>query len=245
MNLGQPSVTTNPLPSHSTHAVPPPAGGIHFIDFDGTDDFIHMMSWDDHAPDPIMLVDNSEVDGFVLSTQLPAPFSLIPDVPPFQLSYSHDLVAGHDVPTAFVLMPEDTVGFDDRDVHIVTRSGRVVQPETRPLEGTGSRDDVIREDDEIMRQLQSTQASISIWSLLASSTAHRDALIRSLSRIRVESAISPDGLIHMLTADRATCIVFSADDLPVGGSDHTCHFISQLVVQGIEFPLSYWTMAPP
>ena len=60
------------------------------------------------------------------------------------------MVAGHDVPIAFVLMPEDTVGFDDRDVHIVTRSGRVVQPKTRPLEGTGSRDDVIREDDEIM-----------------------------------------------------------------------------------------------
>ena len=221
MNLGQPSVTTNPLPAHSTHAVPPPAGGIHIIDFDGTDDFIHMMSWDDHAPEPIMLVEDSEVDGFVLSTQLPAPFSLIPDVPLFQLSYYHDLVAGHDVPTTFVLMPEDTVGFDDRDVHIVTRSGRVVQPETRPLEGTSSRDDVIREYDEIMRQLQSTHARISIWSLLASSTAHRDALIRSLSRIRVESAISSDGLIHMLTADRATCIVFSADDLPVGGSDHT------------------------
>ena len=221
VNLGQPSVTTNPLPAHSTHAVPPPAGGIHFIDFDGTDDFIHMMSRDDHALEPIMLVENSEVDGFVLSTQLPAPFSLIPDVRPFQLSYSHDLVAGHDVPTTFVLMLEDTVGFDDRDVHIVTRSGRIVQPETRPLKGTGSRDDVIQEDDEIMRQFQSTQARISIWSLLASSTAHRDALIRSLSRIRVESAISPDSLIHMLTADRATCIVFSADDLPVGGSDHT------------------------
>ena len=82
--------TTNPLPAHSTHAVPPPAGGIHFIDFDGTDDFMHMMSWDDHAPEPIMLVEDSEVDGFVSSTQLHAPFSLIPDVPPFQLSYSHD-----------------------------------------------------------------------------------------------------------------------------------------------------------
>ena len=50
VNLGHPSVTTNPLPAHSTHVVPPPARGIHFIDFDGTDDFIHMMSWDDHAP---------------------------------------------------------------------------------------------------------------------------------------------------------------------------------------------------
>ena len=120
MNLGQSSVTTNPLPAHSTHAVPLPAGGIHFIDFDGTDDFIHMMSWDDHAPEPIMLVENSEVDGFILSTQLPAPFSLILDVSPFQLSYSHDLVAGHDVSKAFVMMPEDIVGFDDQDAHIVT-----------------------------------------------------------------------------------------------------------------------------
>ena len=114
VNLGQQSVTTNPLSAQSTHVMPPPAGGIHFIDFDGTDDFIHMVSWDDHALEPIMLVEDSEVDGFVLSTQLPAPFSLIPDAPPFQLSYSHDLVAGHDVPTAFVLMPEDTVEFDDR-----------------------------------------------------------------------------------------------------------------------------------
>ena len=71
VNLGQPSVTTNPFPAHSTHAVPPPAGGIQFIDFDGTDDFIRMMSWDDHAPEPIMLVEDSEVDGFVLSTVTP------------------------------------------------------------------------------------------------------------------------------------------------------------------------------
>ena len=28
----------------------------------------------------------------------------------------------------------------------------------------------------------------------------------------------------MLTVDRATCIVFSVDDLPIGGSDHTLHF---------------------
>ena len=32
---------------------------------------------------------------------------------------------------------------------------------------------------------------------------------------------SPEGLIHMLTAGRANCIVFSEDDLPSEGSDHT------------------------
>ena len=46
VNLGQPSVTTNPLPAHSMHAVPPPPGGIHHIDFI-KDDNINMLSWDD------------------------------------------------------------------------------------------------------------------------------------------------------------------------------------------------------
>ncbi|KAL6311168.1 hypothetical protein AAG906_000911 [Vitis piasezkii] len=41
--LGMPSVTTNPLLTHSTHPIPPPIGGVHFIDLD-QDDFIHMMS---------------------------------------------------------------------------------------------------------------------------------------------------------------------------------------------------------
>ena len=44
--------------------------------------------------------------------------------------------------------------------------------------------------------------------------------IRTLSHIRVDTATNPEGLIHFLTADRATCIVFSDDDLPPEGSDH-------------------------
>ena len=72
-----------------------------------------------------------------------------------------------------------------------------------------------------MRQLWSTQARISIWSLLASSSTHRDALIRALSQIRVETTTSLEGLIHMMTAGGATCIVFSDDDLPPEGSNHT------------------------
>ena len=48
-----------------------------------------------------------------------------------------------------------------------------------------------------------------------------EALIRALSQIRVDTTTSPDSLIHMLTTDRATCIVFFVDDLPPDGSDHT------------------------
>ena len=46
-------------------------------------------------------------------------------------------------------------------------------------------------------------------------------MIKALSRIRVDTTTSPEGLIHMLTAGRANCIVFSEDDLPLEGSDHT------------------------
>ena len=56
---------------------------------------------------------------------------------------------------------------------------------------------------------------------MALSTFHREAPVRALSEIRVETSTTPEGLIHMLIANRATFIVFSADDLPPRGSDHT------------------------
>ncbi|KAJ9682627.1 hypothetical protein PVL29_018532 [Vitis rotundifolia] len=62
VNLEQPSVTTNPLPTHSTHVVPPPPGDIHHIDLI-KDVNIHMLSWDDGLLEPIVLHDNCEVDG--------------------------------------------------------------------------------------------------------------------------------------------------------------------------------------
>ena len=123
--------------------------------------------------------------------------------------------------TPFILFPEE-YGLVHRDVQIVTRSGRVAQPPPvdRPFAGTDVRDEIQREDDEILRQLPTTQARISIWSLLASSSTHRDALIIALSQIRVDTTATLGGLIHFLTADRATCIVFSDDDLLPGGLDH-------------------------
>ena len=59
--MRQPSVTTNSLPTHSTHVMPPPPGGIYHIDF-VEDDSIHMMSWDDGLLEPIVLDDGYEVD---------------------------------------------------------------------------------------------------------------------------------------------------------------------------------------
>ena len=45
-------------------------------------------------------------------------------------------------------------------------------------------------------------------------------MVRALGQIRVDTSTTPKGLIHILTADRATCIVFSDDDLLLERSDH-------------------------
>ncbi|RVW66446.1 hypothetical protein CK203_065190 [Vitis vinifera] len=156
VNLGQPSVTMNPLSTHSTYAVPPRSGSIHHIDF-VDDDNIHMMSWNDGLLEPIVLDDGHEVN--TMGSHTSTPFSLISD-------------------------------------WIVTRSGRVAQPSSlvaKPFDGAVSHEEVRREDDELLSQLQSTQACISIWSLLASSSIHRDALIRALGQIRVETTTTPEG----------------------------------------------------
>ena len=63
VQLGQPSISSNPLLNYSTHAVPPPAGGIHSIDFDEFEDRIHMLSWDDQRLKPIAFDDGYGDDG--------------------------------------------------------------------------------------------------------------------------------------------------------------------------------------
>ncbi|RVW77843.1 Retrovirus-related Pol polyprotein from transposon 17.6 [Vitis vinifera] len=139
-------------------------GDIHHMDLI-EDDSIHMLSWDDGLPEPIVLHDSYEVDG--VSVDAFVPFTLWPE-------------------------DDDSAG---REIQIVTRSGRIAQPPppaVRPFEGTASHEEVRREDDEVLRQLQSTQARISIWSLLASSSTHRDALIRALN-----DDLPPDGLDHV------------------------------------------------
>nr|CAN68299.1 hypothetical protein VITISV_009905 [Vitis vinifera] len=157
----------------------------------------------------------------------------------FPLSLSE--VAQRCVHTPFVLIPDidevHTPYVDDvhtSDIQYVIRGGRVVRQQSpttaRPLEGATSHEEVRREDGEILRQLQSTQARISIWTLLASSSTCRNALIRALSQIRVETTTTLEGLIHMMTIGKATCIVFSNDDLPPEGSDHTRHQVSSVLL---------------
>ena len=139
--------------------------------------------------------------------------------------------------TPFILFPEEYRP-PHRDVQIVTWSGRVAQPPPvdKPFVGIVAREEVQREDDEILCQLRTTEARISIWSLLASSSTHRDALVRALSQIRVDTATTLERLIQMLIADRATCIVFFDDDLPLEGSNHVRPLFIDVVCSGRRVP---------
>ncbi|XP_034707011.1 uncharacterized protein LOC117930461 [Vitis riparia] len=257
VHLGQPSVTTNPLPAHTTHAVPPPADGIHFLEFDEIDDHIHMLSDDDSDPEPIMPDVIYEMSGVTLGPRMPAPFRLVPEAASVQAATVEPLILPHySVRTPFILIPDveevQAPHVDDSqtlDIQYVLRGGRVMrQPPpaaARPVEGTSAPEEVRAEDDEILRQLQSTQARISIWSLLASSSTHRDALTRALSQIRVDTTTTPEGLIHMMTA---------AEPHASYSQTMICHLRAQItrvhstylsVVQVAESHLSFWTMVGP
>ena len=73
-------MTTDPLPTHDTRAVPPPLGGIHSNEFLG--DEIFMMGWNGEAPQPICLYADSDFNGYTHGQQVSRPFRLIPDYVP-------------------------------------------------------------------------------------------------------------------------------------------------------------------
>ena len=102
-NLGQPSMTTNPLPAHTAYSVSPPSSGIHHMDF-VQDDVIHMVSWDDGLPEMIVSDDGYEIVGVTSDFSIPAPFSLIQDRASLQLILSTPSDVGHrDMFAPFIL----------------------------------------------------------------------------------------------------------------------------------------------
>ena len=132
-----------------------------------------MLSQDDELLESIVLDDGYKVD--TVGSQAYTSFSLISNWVPFELIPTASLTMARQGPSVlFILCLEDD-GSEGSDIQIVTHSGRVAQPSplvARPLDGATSYEEVRREDDKLLRQLQSTQARISIWNLLASSSTH-------------------------------------------------------------------------
>ena len=97
-------MTTDPLPTHDTRAVPPPLRGIHLIEH--TEGNVFMMGWDGEAPQPISLYEDSDFSGYTHGQQVPRPFRLAldeiprhPAVSPVYLQYVPPL-------TPIILFPE-------------------------------------------------------------------------------------------------------------------------------------------
>ena len=104
VHLGQPSVTSNPLPTHTLHAVPSSADNIHFIDFTKPNDCIHMLSWDDSKLEPIVVDESYDLDGVISDPQVSAPFRLVPDTPLVQLTRVGSLIRScYSVQSPFIL----------------------------------------------------------------------------------------------------------------------------------------------
>ena len=155
VDLVCPGVTTDPFPTHDTRPVPPTPGGIHSIEF--LRDDIFMMGWDGEAPQPICLYEDLDFSGYTNDQQVSRPFRLIPDDVPRQTTVSPLYLQRVPPMTPFILFPEE-YGPVHRDVQVITRSGRVPLPPPidRPFASTDARDEIQREDDEILRQLRTT-----------------------------------------------------------------------------------------
>ena len=165
VHLGQPSVTTNPLLAHTTHAASPPIDDIHSNDFAELDDHIHMLNWDESEPKPIVSNEIYEIGRVTLGPRMSTPFRLVQEVASIQTATVEPLTFPHySVQTPFVLIPDvdevQTPYIDNvhtSNVQYVIRGGKVVRQYTpvvaRPLEQASSHEEVRIEDDEIMRQL--------------------------------------------------------------------------------------------
>ena len=167
-HLSQSSVTTNPLPAHTTHAIHPLTDGIHFLDFAKLDDHIYMLSQDDSDPEPIVSDGIYEIGKVNLGPQMPTPFRLFSEAASVQTTTIDPLTFLHyNVTMSFVLVldiEEVQTPYVDVsqafDIQYILCGGRVLQqppPTTaRPLEGTSAPKEVRRDDNEILRQLQNT-----------------------------------------------------------------------------------------
>ncbi|RVW66640.1 hypothetical protein CK203_063597 [Vitis vinifera] len=145
-------MTIDLLSTHDTRFIPPLPREIHLIEHIEGDVF--MMGWDREAPQSISLYEDSDFSGYTHGQQVPRPFRLALDEIPRQPVVSPVYLQHVPPLTPFILFPEG-YGPAHRDVQIVTQSKRVAYPPSidRPFSVIAVREEIQREDDEILHQL--------------------------------------------------------------------------------------------
>ncbi|XP_077231538.1 uncharacterized protein LOC143864674 [Tasmannia lanceolata] len=140
------------------------------------------------------------------------------------------------IETPYVLRmdADDLLLLEDQcdELRHVTRGGRVFKPAelraenpveaVRAAENQGqSRPSADEEEDNLLKQLKKTQANVSIWGLLMSSSKHRKVVLKELNAAQVSTEITPDELVSLVAVTRTSKVIsFTDDDLPPEGSDH-------------------------
>ncbi|XP_077232606.1 uncharacterized protein LOC143869952 [Tasmannia lanceolata] len=141
-----------------------------------------------------------------------------------------------DVRVPYVLSMDDDelLLLDDQcdEMRHMTRGGRVFKPlelsADNPAEiaraADGQRQNrlvINEEDDNLLKQLKKTQANISVWGLLMSSSKHRKVVLKELNSAQVSVEITPDELVGIVSMSKAAkTLSFTDSDLPPEGKDH-------------------------
>ncbi|XP_042511729.1 uncharacterized protein LOC122086859 [Macadamia integrifolia] len=122
-----------------------------------------------------------------------------------------------------------------------TQSGKnykagLTKPPIMPKD-QGLNNKLIEPENQVLRQLQKTQANISIWGLLMASPTHREAMLKSLASIQVPIGTNPAQLAILVgAAYTMNSLMFADADLPLEGSNHTRALHITIDCRGCRIP---------
>ncbi|XP_077247970.1 uncharacterized protein LOC143887704 [Tasmannia lanceolata] len=218
LKVERPNTTQNLLPNH--RVVSPPVTNAIFINEPLLDPSILICAITFDKP-YVLRLDDEEIEE--LTKEKPYVLSLTDD----------DFVESSSQP--YVLCCEDIeeeqknkAPYCDELQH-VTRGGRVFKPPELSAENPTEIAKAARnqrqnkpvteeEDDNLLKQLKKTQANISIWGLLMSSSKHRKVILRELNATQVSVDVTPDELVSLVAMARASrTLSFTDEDLPPEG----------------------------
>ncbi|XP_077252412.1 uncharacterized protein LOC143891762 [Tasmannia lanceolata] len=247
LEVERPNVTQNPLPNH--RAIPPPTTNAIFVEEPVLDPsaLICVITYDEPY---ILRFDPEEIEemerersnalwrGNTGLAEASSPYVLrCEDVEaeketPYVLRM--DAEEMNETPYVLRMDADDLLLLEDQcdELRHVTRGGRVFKPAelrvenpaeaVRAAENQGqNRPSADEEEVNLLKQLKKTQANVSIWGLLMSSSKHRKVVLKELNAAQVPTEITPDELVSLVAVTRTSkAISFTDNDLPPEGSDH-------------------------
>ena len=121
----------------------------------------------------------------------------------------------------------------------MTRSGKDYKPAKKQVEKPMEREEIIKEkdsdepdDDLILEQLKKAKENVSIWKLLMHSNSHREALVKVLAKMNIQTTATPKAMVAKVIENKQGVITFSDVDLPMEGRNHNRALFILVEVRG-------------